>query len=60
MTTTKLAAAVDAIMRERCPHCTRRGGNPATCDKEPAPIAGGGWKCHGYRSRHWDEKGWLR
>ena len=46
--------AMDYLREKRCPHC-KHAGQPA-CPYKVEPKVGGGWKCRGYRSRHWDER----
>lgn len=41
----------------RCPHCVNEGncmGNYKVFELH------GGWRCYGYRSKHWDERMWEK
>jgi len=41
------------LLREKCPHCTRR--NDKSCNFSVTPRPEGRWQCHGFHSRYWDE-----
>ena len=45
------------LKRERCPHCVHR--DQVAC-LYTVKLTMDGWKCCGYRSRHWDERMWAR
>ena len=42
------------LKANRCPHCAKRS-QPA-CPYEVREKLGGGYRCHGYESRYWDER----
>ena len=51
------------LRENRCPHCVNRdkrkcagrwAGEPYTVKRSHE-----GWRCCGYRSRHWDERMWA-
>ena len=54
------AACMAWIAENKCPHCR----NEAKCTTNRMKgykmgPAYNGYKCGGYRSRHWDERGWA-
>ena len=43
------------LLENRCKHCEKRH-----CGfKFRVRKAHDGWRCYGYRSKHWDERTWL-
>lgn len=51
-----MEAAMDYLRRERCPYCAK-GRDCKRGYKVRRTYDG--WRCHGYRSKAWDERKWT-